>query len=129
MYNSINTEKDIELFLEKSNSLHDGYIIGVQFVNEGIIKIEGGHYITPEKTRLWVKVLVTSIYDTVIEIEFENISEWQIKDNQWEITDTSVFFNEQNCIVWTGDVYINDKEMKSHSYVIAKSMKWRISEY
>ncbi len=128
MFNSINTKKDIELFLEKSNSLHDGYIIGVQFVNEGITRIKGGHYINPEKTKLLLKVLVTSIYDTVIEIEFENISEWQIKDNQWEITEASVFFNEQNEIVWTDDVYINDEEMKSNSYVVAKSMKWRIAE-
>ena len=36
MYNSIKSSEDIQYFLEKVNSLHDGYIIGVQYVNNGI---------------------------------------------------------------------------------------------
>ena len=63
-----------------------------------------------------------------MEIEFENLLEWQIKDNQWDITDTAVIFNEQQWIVWTDDAYSNENEMKKGSYVIAKSMKWRVVE-
>lgn len=72
--------------------------------------------------------MVTSICDTIVEIEFENLLEWQIKDNQFQITDTSIIFNKQNCIVWADDVYLNMDELKKGSYVIAKSMKWRIIE-
>lgn len=126
MFNSIKVNEDIKDFLDKTNSLHDGYIIGVQYTNNGITKIENGHNFNPQQTKLTLQILVTSICDTIVEIEFENLLEWQIKDNQWDITDTTIIFNEQNRIVWSDDVYINMDELRKGSYAIAKSMKWRI---
>ena len=128
MYNSIKSSEDIQYFLENVNSLHDGYIIGVQYVNNGISKIKHGHSFNPEQTKLVVKILVTSICDAVVELEFENLLEWQIKDNQWDMTDTTVMFDDHNWIIWSDDVYINMEEVKKGSYVIAESMKWRIAE-
>ena len=128
MYNSIKSSEDIQYFLEKVNSLHDGYIIGVQYINNGISKIAHGHSFNPEQTKLVVKILVTSIGDAVVELEFENLLEWQIKDNQWDMTDTTVMFDGHNWIIWSDDVYINMEEVKKGSYVIAESMKWRITE-
>ena len=128
MYNSIKSSEDIQYFLENVNSLHDGYIIGVQYVNNGISKIEHGHSFNPKQTKLVVKVLVTSICDAVVELEFENLLEWQIKDNQWDMTDTTLMFDDHNWIIWSDDVYINMEEVKKGSYVIAESMKWRIAE-
>ena len=127
-YYSIKSSEDIQYFLEKVNSLHDGYIIGVQYVNNGISKIEHGHSFNPEQTKLVVKILVTSICDAVVELEFENLLEWQIKDNQWDMTDTTVMFDDHNCIIWSDDVYINMEEVKKGSYAIAMSMRWRIAE-
>ena len=126
MFNSIKTAEDIMRFLDKTNSLHDSYIIKAEYINDGIAKIENGHYFNPEQTKLILKILVTSIYDSVVEIEFENLAEWQIKDNQWGITDTSVIFNKQKYIVWSDDNFVDTDEFKKGSYVIAKSMKWRI---
>ena len=128
MYNSIKSSEDIQYFLENVNSLHDGYIIGVQYVNNGISKTEHGHSFNLEQTKLVVKILVTSICDAVVELEFENLLEWQIKDDQWDMTDTTVMFDDHNWIIWSDDVYINMEEVKKGSYVIAKSMKWRIAE-
>ena len=128
MYNSINSSEDIQYFLEKVNSLHDGYIIGVQYVNSGISKIEHGHSFHPELTKLVVKILVTSIRDAVVELEFEGLLVWQIKDNQWDMTDTTVMFDDHNWTIWSNDVYINMEEVKKGSYVIAKSMRWRITD-
>ena len=128
MYNSIKSSEDIQYFLENVNSLHDGHIIGVQYVNNGISKIEHGHSFNAEQTKLVVKILVTSICDAVVELEFENLLEWQIKDNQWDMTDTTVMFDDHNWIIWSDDVYINMEEVKKGSYVIAESMKWRIAE-
>ena len=125
---SINNTNDINEFLDKTNSLHDGYVIGVKYVNNGISKIEGGHYFEPSKTKLILQILVTSIWDAVAEIEFENLVEWQIKGNQSGIFGVSVFFNEDNLIVWTDDIYTSAENMKKRSYVIAESMKWRIIE-
>ena len=126
MFNIIKTKKDIENFLDKTNALHDGYIISVQYVNGGITKLDYGHHFNPEQTKLIIQVLVTSIFDTIVEIEFENLLEWQIRDNQWEITGSSVIFNENGSIIWLDDVYTTAEEMKKGSYVMAKTMKWRI---
>ena len=128
MFNEIKTNDDIKLFLERSNSLHDGYIIGVRYTNCGISRVENGHSFNPEQTKLVLQILVTSICDAVVEIEFENLLEWQIKDNQWDITDTSVIFNEQNWIVWSDDFFVNMEQTKKGSYAIAQTMKWRIIE-
>ena len=128
MLHSIKTADDINNFLDKTNSLHDGYILGVTYTNDGISKIEDDHYFEPEKRRLILRILVTSICDTVVEMEFENPLEWQIKGHPWEITDISVFFNQQNLLVWMDDIYTSAEEMEKSSYIIAESMKWRIVE-
>ena len=126
MLRSIKNIKDINIFLEETNSLHDGYVVNVRYNNDGISKIEGGHYFEPSKTKLVLQILVTSIWDAVVEIEFENLLEWQIKDNYSDIFGVSVFFNEKNLIVWMDDIYTSAEDMKKGSYVIAESMKWRI---
>ena len=128
MFNEIKTSDDIRVFLEKTNSLHDGFIIGVNYNNCGILPIENGHTFNPEQTKLVLQILVTSICDTVVEIVFENLLEWQIHDNQWDMTDTSVIFNEQNWIIWSDEAFDNMETTKKGSYVIAQSMKWRILE-
>ncbi len=128
MFNEIKTSKDIQDFLEKTNFLHDGYIIDVRYTHNGISKIENGHYFEPGKTKLTLRILVTSILDAVVEIEFECLSEWQIKDSQEDITHTSILFDEHNWIVWSNNAYINMDEVKNGSYAIAESMKWRIAE-
>ena len=126
MYNEIKTTKDIQLFLDESNSLHDGYIVNVNYSNNGI-SIEGDTYsFNPEQTKLTLQILVTSICDAIVEIQFETLLEWQIRDKQWDMTDTSVIFDEQNWIIWSDDAYIDKDKLKKGSYVIAKSMKWRI---
>ena len=128
MLSIIKTKEDIENFLDKINALHDGYIIGVQYTNEGITKSDCGYHFNPEQTKLIIQVLVTSICDTIVELEFENLLEWQIKDNQWDITDTSIMFDENGSIIWLDDIYTTAEEMKKGSYVIAKTMRWRIKE-
>ena len=128
MFTPIKTDADIRIFLDKTNSLHDGYLVGVQYVNNGISEVPHGHSFHPEQTKLVLRILVTSMWDRIVEIEFENLLEWQIKDGQMDITDTTVMFDAHNCVIWSDDVYINMNELKKGSYVIAKSMRWRIVE-
>ena len=101
MYHMINSKEDIEQFLKETNWLHDGYIIHVDYSHNGITKLEHGHYFEPEKTKLTIQILVTSIWDAVVEIEFECLKEWQIRDHQWDIGETSVFFDENDREVLT----------------------------
>ena len=128
MLYSIKNINDINDFLDKTNSLHDGYVVDVKYINNGISRKEGNLCFEPAKTKLVLQILVTSIYDAVVEIEFENLLEWQIQGNQGDIFGVSVFFNKEKLIVWMDDVYTSTEEMKKGSYVIAESMKWRITK-
>ena len=126
-YYSIKSNEDVLVFLEKTNSLHDGYIIGVQYTNDALTNVdENGYLVDPDATKLILRILVTSIWNTVVEIEFEALREWQIKERLWDMTDTSVVFDENNLIVWSNDVFTDMSDLKNRSYVIAASMKWRI---
>ena len=134
-YSYIKTKKDVEYFLEKTNSLHDGYIIGVQYVNDAITHVdENGYLIDPDAKKLILRILVTSIWNTVVEMEFDGVLEWQIQDDQMDIQGTSITFKKPNLfgkdifVVWSDNFYVNEKELKSGSYVIANSMRWRIVE-
>lgn len=128
MFKSIQSEQDIKEFLAQTNYLHDGYLLAVQYANNGISVNKDEYSFDFEKTKLILRIMVTSIFDTVIEIEFEGLSEWQIRDNQCDILNTAVFFDESHRIVWSDDTYINLENLKNTSYVIAQSMKWRVAE-
>ena len=126
MFNEIKTEKDIQTFLEKTNQLHDGHIISAIYTNNGIKKTESGHSYFPWMTNLTLKVLVTSIWDAVVEIEFEGLYEWQIYNNFSDIFATTLSFDDKGHIIWADDPWQTHEELKSSSFVIAASMKWRI---
>ena len=131
MFNEIKTEKDIQDFIDKTNSLHDGYIIGLQYTNDVHTNIDkNGDFTNPDATKLILRILVTSIWDTVVEIEFESIWKWQVLNDIYfdVILDTSVSFNDKGYIVWADDVWTDQNDLDDCSFAIAKSMKWRIVE-
>ena len=131
MFNEIKTEKDIQNFIDKTNSLHDGYIVGLQYTNDVHTNVdENGYYTNPDATKLILRILVTSIWNTVVEIEFESLWKWQVLNNTYfnEILDTSVSFNDKGYIVWADDVWTDQNDLEGCSFAIAKSMKWRIVE-
>ena len=131
MFNEIKTEKDIQNFIDKTNSLHDGYIVGLQYTNDVHTNVdENGYFTNLDATKLILRILVTSIWDTVVEIEFESLWKWQVLNNTYfdEILDTSVSFNDKGYIVWADDVWTDQNDLEGCSFAIAKSMKWRIVE-
>lgn len=78
VFQTIETAEDIERFLDEVNGLHDAYLIGVEYVHKG--HSANSPWIDPTRTELRLRYLVTSIYDTVVELAFSYIDEWQIKD-------------------------------------------------
>ena len=128
MFKAIRTAADIAEFLDSTNGLHDGYIIGVQYANNGITSIPHGHLFDYLKTKLTLQILVTSMDDTLVELEFEGLWEWQIKENENDIIVTTLMFDKKNRIIWSDDQFINMAELKNGSYAIAQSMKWRFVE-
>ena len=128
MFHTIQSDEDIRYFLEKTNSLHDGHILEARYEHNGITKTENGHRIYPAKTKLILKILVTSIWDAVVDLEFECLSEWQIKGDGLNMISTTVMFSKNKQIVWTDDAYVTMENLKKGSYIIAGSMKWRITE-
>lgn len=110
MLNYIKGTNDISYFLDSANGLHDGKIVSVQYNDQAIKITDDIIYRVPFNNKLTIRVLVTSIYNTIIEIEFENVLEWQVKCGQCEILDCSIFFNKQNLIVWYDDINLNDRQ-------------------
>lgn len=124
-YHSITTRADIARFLEETNDLHDGYIISVQYRNDGIECVPHGHVFHPEKTELRIQILVCSIFNTVVELLFTGIHEWQIKDDMCDMIQTSVSFDKHGQVIWTNEYSTAPAVRKDCSYVIAASMKWK----
>lgn len=123
-FHTIHSQADIDLFLDRTNSLHDGYLIGVQYAHNGH---SGGnpHWIDPSLSELRLRYLVTSIYDAVVELVFTAPQQWQIREEGWDITDTAVSFEPSGAVVWANDASTVPQLRESGSYVIAESMKWR----
>ena len=121
VFHPIRTQSDIDQFLDRTNGLHDAHLIGVQYAHDGI---SGGNpcFIDPDRAELRLRYLVTSIYDAVVELVFSATCEWQLRDNGFDITDTSVSFDEKGRVIWTDD---SDPSCRDGSWVIAQSMKWR----
>ena len=123
-YHTINSQSDIDLFLDRTNSLHDAYLIGVDYAHNGI---SGGNpcYFDPDKAELRLRWLVTSIYDKTVELVFTAPLQWQIKEQGFDITDTTVSFTDKGFVIWA-DLDSTAPEFREQgSYVIAQAMKWR----
>ena len=119
-YHTIHSQSDIDLFLDNTNSLHDAYLIGVDYVHNGHT-CGNPHDIDPDKAELRLRWLVTSIYDNTVELVFTAPLQWQLKDQGFDITDTAVSFTDKGFVLWTDDPDFRE----SDSYVIAQAMKWR----
>ena len=124
-YRIISDEQDAAAFLSETNGLHDGYIVSVDYQHHGYTWGDP-LYIDPEKTKLVLRVMVTSIYDTLIEMVFEGIKDLQIKDVGYELLDPSISFSKDGSITWCGDLSTGPDPMRDSSYVVASMMKWRI---
>ena len=123
-YSSIESKRDVDIFLDCTNGLHDGYIIGVQYEHYGYT---GGnpHWINPTLSELKIRIMVTSICDAVVELVFQSLSEWQVRNNSFDITDTAISFTDNGNIIWADD-YSTDQDVRENgSFVVAKKMKWR----
>ena len=113
-------------FIEKTNALHDGYVIGVEYQNKGIKTTDMAYEFNYELTKLKIRVLITSIQDAVFEMVFEKILKWKITDEQYDILEAAVCFDDKGFIVWSDNEINLDKLDRNNSYVIAEKMKWRI---
>lgn len=120
-YNPIRTQADVSRFLDCTNSLHDAYLIGVEYTHSGHT-CGNPHYIDPDRSELRLRWLVTSIYDKTVELVFTAPYAWQLRDAGSDITDTAVSFDEKGRIIWTDD---SDSNCRDGSYVIAQTMSWR----
>ena len=126
MFTKIRSEEDIKYFLETNNTLHDSYIIDAQYQNSGIKRIDNCLTFSPDQTKLTIRILVTSDFDKIVEIEFETLIEWQIKNNSTSIFAAYAHILDNGFILFSSEFCANFEDFKKYSYVIAKSMKWRV---
>ncbi len=130
-YIYIKTPADARAFYEAANSLHDGEILSVQYTHSGFERKPDGLWCDPSKTQLCMTVLVTSIWDSVVELVFESVDEWRIQGNSGapgDIYGSLVEFDSNGTVVWTTGHSTEPEIMKENRYVIAHSLKWRFIE-
>ena len=70
--------------------------------------------------------MVTSIDNTLVEILFEGVREFQIKENAYELVDSSIAFSKGGLITWCTDNSTDPESLCDTNYVIAEKMKWKI---
>lgn len=128
---AVRTKEDIETFLKETNGLHDGYITSVHYDNENMyVPLEDGRAeIGTFDGVLRIRVLISSVCDTVIELIFKNVFDWQMNLRKvYEIFDSSLAVSENGDIVWT-DMPGTDRETREKgAFVVAKSMEYRFIE-
>ena len=128
-YTTILTPEDAKNFVEAVNSLHDGEITAISYQFNGITKLpEGGHMHAPDMTEMRITVLVTSIWDSVVELVLEALDDWQLKSNQMGIYGTLIEWGDQGSVIWTTAPSTDMNYMKESGYVISRRMKWRFVE-
>ena len=129
-YTSILTPEDAKNVVEAVNFLHDGEITAINYQFNGITKLpEGGHMYAPDMTELRITVLVTSIWDSVVELVFEALDDWQLGGHSGScIYDILVDFNDRGFVIWTTGCSTDMETMREEDFVIARRMKWRFIE-
>ena len=129
-YTPILTLEDAKAFIQAVNSLHDGEITDIRYQFNGITKLpEGGHMYAPDMTEMRITVLVTSIWDSVVELVFESLDDWQLGGCSGScIYDVLVDFNDQGFVIWTTGCSTDMAVMQEADFVIARRMKWRFVE-
>ena len=133
-YTSILTPEDAKNFVEAVNSLHDGEITAINYHFNGITKLpEGGHMYEPDETELKITVLVTSIWDSVVELVFEALDDWQLGSCSRSNIGTDIYgilvdFDDQGFVIWTTGHSTDMAVMREEDFVISRRMKWRFIE-
>lgn len=118
MYQKIESKADIDRFLDAVNGLHDGYLIGVEYVHSGY-GTGNPRWIDPEKTELRLRFLVTSIWDAVVELRFTGVRAFRLREDGTDILECHVEFAGRD-VLWSDDAEEAD------SFVRAKAMAWRL---
>ena len=133
-YTPILTPEDAKAFIQAVNSLHDGEMTDIRYCFNGITKLpEGGHMYEPDETELKITVLVTSIWDSVVELVFEALDDWQLGSCSRSNIGTDIYgilvdFDDKGFVVWTTGHSTDMAVMREADFVIARRMKWRFVE-
>ena len=128
------TPEDAKSFIEAVNSLHDGEMTDIRYRFNGITQLpEGGHMYEPDMTELHITVLVTSIWDSVVELVFEALDDWQLGSCSRSNIGTDIYgilvdFDDKDFVVWTTGHSTDMAVMQEADFVVARRMKWRFVE-
>ena len=127
---AIRTQEDIVTFLNESNYLHDGYVQSVHYDDLGYERLENGSSrVYADRGELKIRVIITSLCDTVIELIFRRVTKWQIQCGPMNcIFGISVAFSDNGQIVWADGPSTDEKTRQRGSYIVAGSMKYRFCE-
>lgn len=124
-YYEIKTEREAAIFDRETNSLHDGCLVSANYSHDGYIW-GNPMVIDPQKASLTLRIMVTSLGNTLVELLFEAVREFQIKEADYELLASAVSFSADGLIIWCGDDSAEPDAFRDANYVIAEKMKWRL---
>lgn len=124
-YNCIKNNDDVKLFIKNTNGLHDGYIVGFEYVNNGIEARNGCISVCSEKSELKIRVLITSLEENpTVEIVFGGISDWKIRNGTSYVFGSTIGFDE-GAVIWADSPSLEREVIRENSFVKASAMYWR----
>ena len=124
-YKYINSRDDAALFLQKTNGLHDGYIVGFEYSNDGIEAGDGWTSVNLEKSELRIRVLITSLEEKpTVELIFSGILDWKIKSGVSVVFGSTIGFDE-GAVIWADAHSLEREVLRESSFVKAADMRWR----
>ena len=129
-YISVKTPAEIKTFYEKTNSLHDGHVISVNYSNSGISRNSDGCLVDePYKNELVIKVMVTSLWDRIVELKFTGVLEYQLKEYYTSyIYSADINVDDHGFVIWSDEPWKTCDPSKM-SFVKAINLEWRILNY
>ena len=124
-YREILSARDASVFDRETNKLHDGYLVSVNYMHDGYA---WGNplFIDSHRAELILRIMVTSIHNTLVEILFEGVREFQIKDTSYELVDSSIALSKEGIVTWCADTSTEPETLRDANYVVAEKMKWKI---
>ena len=124
-FQPIKNRRDIFSFLDASNGLHDGFIVSVGYEHAGFTW-GNPMLVDPSKAVLTLRIMVTSIHNTLVELRFEGVHEWQLKNDPSGLPEAAVWFTPRGLVAWCSDATASPDLLRDADYVLAEDLRWRI---
>ncbi|MBE7030715.1 MAG: hypothetical protein E7409_04715 [Ruminococcaceae bacterium] len=132
MWNEINTEQELNEFLELYGNFHDSCLKELRYISGAFVNKNLGMHPINDKRKLYVVFQRQCEKNPTIEIEFSGLLKLNLLPNDetytCEILDVAMFF-ENGEFYWGDSIWFKEeREQYDGTWICAKRVRWRIAE-